>query len=80
MLCPQPQAILLADHLPKTPSWRLQSELVASTGKTALRSPSRDGDPQARLRAEDYKISSWKASTRDTPEVSFISETSPGWD
>lgn len=47
-------SILIADHLPKTPSCRLQSELVASTGKTALPSLSRDGDPQACLRAEEY--------------------------
>lgn len=51
VLCPQPQSILIADHLPKTPSCRLQSELVASTGKTALLSLSRDGDP-ARLASE----------------------------
>ena len=53
------------------PSWRLQSELITSTGKTALFSPSRDSDPQACLQAKDYKIFSWKASTHDTPEVSL---------
>lgn len=71
VLCPQPQSILVYDHLPKIPSWRLQSELVTSTGKTALFSPSRDSDPQACLQAKDYKISSWKASTHDTPQVSL---------
>lgn len=68
MLCPQPQSILISDHLPKIPSWRLP---VTSTRKTALFSPSRDSDPQACLHAKDYKISSWKASIHHTPEVSL---------